>query len=346
MSAATASGNPSSRRRGGARELLDEPPRDRRLEQRVAGRRDADRVEQPGGGRVLEQEAARADAQRVVDVLARAERREHEHRGAEPRVAEDRLGRAQPVELRHPDVHEHDVGSQARARCRSAMRPSPASPTTVMSGSASTITRKPARTSAWSSAIPTVIGAGAAGVGRRRLGDEHLRDPDRLADAAQAQRTGRADGGGRVTAGDQAHGLRHEDLPGLRCLAQTRGDERRVEDSSPASSPTRSAPARASAMAQSTRGGRPGERRCEPVDVARRLLAGCSRRSSAASRRERAPRAGRRRMPWPAASSPPGRARHLREGCGITRAGDDGGARAIEAARRTRLEEVLRCFAP
>jgi hypothetical protein len=95
---------------GHARELLDEAAGDRRLQQRVAGRRDADRVEQPRGGRVLEQEAARPEAQGVVDVLAGVERRQHEHRGLQARVAEDRLRRAQAVEIGHADVHEHDVG--------------------------------------------------------------------------------------------------------------------------------------------------------------------------------------------------------------------------------------------
>ena len=82
-------------------------------EQGVAGGGDAHRVEQPVGRRVLEQEPAGADAQRLVDVLVEVEGREHQHRGLELRVGEDPLGRLQAVELRHADVHQDDVGPPA-----------------------------------------------------------------------------------------------------------------------------------------------------------------------------------------------------------------------------------------
>jgi hypothetical protein len=53
--------------------------------------------------------------------------------------------------------------SGASARASSiAWVPSAASPTTVMSGSAARMTRKPARTSRWSSAMTTEMAAAAA----------------------------------------------------------------------------------------------------------------------------------------------------------------------------------------
>ena len=58
-------------------------------------------------------------------------------------------------------------GRRVRARS-SASWPSPASPTTSMSSCASRIIRKPARTSAWSSAMSTRIIAARAGCGRGR----------------------------------------------------------------------------------------------------------------------------------------------------------------------------------
>ena len=64
-------------------------------------------------GRVLEQEAGGADAQRLEDVLAGVEGREHHDRRGVLRVGEDPLGRREPVELGHADVHQHDVGAPA-----------------------------------------------------------------------------------------------------------------------------------------------------------------------------------------------------------------------------------------
>jgi hypothetical protein len=60
------------------RELGDQPPRDRRCEERVTRRDDAYRLEEGLGRDVLQQEAARAGVQRVVDVLVEVERREDE----------------------------------------------------------------------------------------------------------------------------------------------------------------------------------------------------------------------------------------------------------------------------
>jgi hypothetical protein len=61
---------------------------------------------------VLEQEAARAGAQPVVDVLVEIDGREDEdarggfHRREAP-------GRLEPVDVGHPDVHQRDVGCKA-----------------------------------------------------------------------------------------------------------------------------------------------------------------------------------------------------------------------------------------
>jgi hypothetical protein len=67
------------------------------------------------GGHVLEQEAARADRQRRVDVPVKVERGKHEHPAT--RVAlQDPPGRLQAVHRRHPDIHEHDVGFQRECR--------------------------------------------------------------------------------------------------------------------------------------------------------------------------------------------------------------------------------------
>ena len=67
----------------GGRRRLDEPleqaPGHRRGDQRLARRHDADRGDEVRGRHVLEQEPARAGAQRLDDVLVRVERRQDEH---------------------------------------------------------------------------------------------------------------------------------------------------------------------------------------------------------------------------------------------------------------------------
>ena len=57
------------------------------------------------------------------------------------------------------------TSGRRRRTTSTAARPSPASPTTCRSGSASRITRNPARSSAWSSAITTLISVAGAGSG-------------------------------------------------------------------------------------------------------------------------------------------------------------------------------------
>ena len=77
----SSSSAPGARAPGGpdASELLDQPPGDGRREQRLAGGDGADAVGELVGRRVLEQEAARARLQRVVDVLVEVVGGEHEH---------------------------------------------------------------------------------------------------------------------------------------------------------------------------------------------------------------------------------------------------------------------------
>ena len=86
-------------------------------EQRVAGGDDPHRLDQPFGGHVLEQEAARTGAERVVDVLVEVEGRQHEdarpvRRGL--RHARELPGGLDPVHAGHADVHQDHVGLDAR----------------------------------------------------------------------------------------------------------------------------------------------------------------------------------------------------------------------------------------
>ena len=89
---------------------LDQPPGDRRGEQRVASRDRVDRGQQVLRRDVLEQEAAGAGDERVEHVLVEVEGGEHQHpRGRLAR--EQPPGRLEPVHDRHPDVHQDDVGA-------------------------------------------------------------------------------------------------------------------------------------------------------------------------------------------------------------------------------------------
>ena len=99
---------------GGVGEALDQPAGDRRREQRVPGRRHAHGVEQAVGRRVLEQEAARPDPQRLVDVLVEVEGREHQR----PRSrAPGRRGSASPA-LRPSSSGMRMSISTTSGRCR------------------------------------------------------------------------------------------------------------------------------------------------------------------------------------------------------------------------------------
>src|SRR5262249_4842751 len=63
------------------------------------------------GRHVLEQEAARADTQRLVDVLVQIKGRENEHAALDA-AQQDAPGRLDPVHGRHTDVHQDDVREQ------------------------------------------------------------------------------------------------------------------------------------------------------------------------------------------------------------------------------------------
>ena len=91
------------------RELLDDPPRDRRREQRVAVGHDPDRVDELLGRRVLDQEAAGARLECLEHVLVALEGRQDHHPAVERGVRRDAPRRLEAVHVRHLDVHQHDI---------------------------------------------------------------------------------------------------------------------------------------------------------------------------------------------------------------------------------------------
>ncbi len=94
-----------------------------RHKQRVADGDDADRVHQLGGIGVLEDEAARAAAQRIEHVLVGRERRQYDDlHGAEIRVSDDATCRLVPVDAGHADVHQHDITPSPGCRDRDRRR--------------------------------------------------------------------------------------------------------------------------------------------------------------------------------------------------------------------------------
>src|SRR5262249_60249999 len=98
---------------GTRRELSDEPPRDAGREQRLAARHLADGAYQVGRLGVLDEEPARARAQRLEDVLVQLEGGEDEDLDAGQRlVAGDPTRRLQPVDTGHADVHQHYVRAE------------------------------------------------------------------------------------------------------------------------------------------------------------------------------------------------------------------------------------------
>jgi hypothetical protein len=93
------------------REPLDEPAGDRWREQGVTGPHHPHRGDELLRGDVLEQEPAGARAERGVHVLVKVERGEDDDPAvASGRGGQDPAGGFQPVHLRHPDIHQHDVG--------------------------------------------------------------------------------------------------------------------------------------------------------------------------------------------------------------------------------------------
>ena len=88
-----------------AGDLVEQLPSDRGGEHGVAGGDGAHGLDDLLRGRVLEQKAAGAGAQRVDDVLVEAEGGEDQHP-----LARQPAGGLDPVHAGHADVHEHDVG--------------------------------------------------------------------------------------------------------------------------------------------------------------------------------------------------------------------------------------------
>src|SRR5262245_14771743 len=109
---------PGRRARAQPSEFADQPAGHGRGEQRVTGRDDPDRLEQPLGGDVLEQESTGTRPQRLVDVLVEIECGEHQHARAGPGVGlgGDPASRLDAIHGRHPDVHEDDIGMYLAAQ--------------------------------------------------------------------------------------------------------------------------------------------------------------------------------------------------------------------------------------
>ena len=101
-----AGGAAGPRRRRGV--LRDQPPGHRRREQRVARRDHPYGVHQVVPAHVLEQEPARPRVQRVVHVVVRVERGQHDRPAA--RSPRRSSGRPRCRPYRHPDVEQHHVG--------------------------------------------------------------------------------------------------------------------------------------------------------------------------------------------------------------------------------------------
>ncbi len=89
---------------------LHERARERREDERLARRDDADGLGELLRLDALEHESARAGAQRVEDVVVVLERRDHEHARPRRRALDDAARRLNAVEVRHADVHQDDVG--------------------------------------------------------------------------------------------------------------------------------------------------------------------------------------------------------------------------------------------
>jgi hypothetical protein len=87
-------------------------PADRgREQQRLAAVYRADRVDEVLSGGALEQESPCSCPQRVVDVVVVLERGDHDDRGAAAIELAEEPGGRDPVDTRHADVHQHDVGT-------------------------------------------------------------------------------------------------------------------------------------------------------------------------------------------------------------------------------------------
>ena len=102
---------------------------------------------------VLEQETARSGFERVVDVLVEVEGGEYQD-ACGRHLDRELPGGLDPVQSRHPDIHQHDIRVQL-PRAVDGFDPVGGLADDLMSASASRIIRKPTRTSSWSSTIST-----------------------------------------------------------------------------------------------------------------------------------------------------------------------------------------------
>ena len=93
-------------------ERLDHPAGDGGREQGLARVHGVDAGHEHLGLHVLEQEPAGACLERVVDVVVHVEGGQHDDLGRDTGVDGELLGRLDPVDARHPDVHQDDVGRE------------------------------------------------------------------------------------------------------------------------------------------------------------------------------------------------------------------------------------------
>ena len=92
----------------------DETCGDRGRDHAVAGGDDADAGDKVGGRRALEQKAAGAGLEALIDVFVQVEGREDKDaRGLVAPQRDNGARRLDPVHHRHLHVHQHDVGIQA-----------------------------------------------------------------------------------------------------------------------------------------------------------------------------------------------------------------------------------------
>jgi hypothetical protein len=89
------------------RDLVEQLPSHGGREDRVSGGDRSHRRHDFLGGSVLEQKAAGAGAQRLDDVLVEPEGRQDQHA-----LSRESPRRFDPVDPRHPDVHQDDVGCE------------------------------------------------------------------------------------------------------------------------------------------------------------------------------------------------------------------------------------------
>ena len=223
----------AGQRRGRLGEALDQPPGDGRREQRVPDRHGPDGGDELLGRDVLEQEAARARPAARRRRTRRGRRWSGSRSAAPSRpaaVGEEPARRLETVEPGHPDVHQDDVGSMPpchgdgrRRRRRPRRRPS-------MSGWASRIIRKPARTSAWSSAIRT-RSALTSRQSRRGTGRRLERQP------RARRRTRHRAAAGLEPPADLLRPLAHPDQSAPGALARVAGRGRRARRRGPPPGP-------------------------------------------------------------------------------------------------------------